>query len=154
MNLGSSFADNPGSGSNPANRFAFKRMLPNQKLQTVEALFAYVSEWERAIAERDANRLAEKNGIADAGMRNQFRSAFVLAKALRKEDDVEVAVFLSDDKLSGGEQILRFMAWPAIVGAMKAWDAWMEREHLVTPTGTRTPTDSELSDLEAQARGE
>jgi hypothetical protein len=77
MKLGDSFADNPGSGSNPANRFAFKRMLPNQKLQTVEALFAYVSEWERAIAERDANRLAEKNGIADAGMRNQFRSAFV-----------------------------------------------------------------------------
>lgn len=154
MQLGQNFADNPGSATNPANRIAFRRMLPNQKLQTVEALFAYVSEWERAMAERDADRLADKNGITDSGMRNQFRSAYVLAKALRKEDDVEVAVFLADDKLSGGEQILRFMAWPAIVRVMKLWDAWMEREHLVTPSGTRTPTDAELKDLESEARGE
>lgn len=154
MKLGDSFADNPGSEAGPANRFAFKKMLPNQKLLIVEALFAYVSEWDRALAERDANRLADKNGITDNAMRNQFRSAFVLAKALRKQDDVEVAVFLADDKLSGGEQILRFMAWPAIVGAMKQWDTWMEREHLVTPNGTRPPTDAELADLESQARGE
>jgi len=157
MNVGKNFAQDPASKTEPPGVFILRIInSAEQRLEDRPVRFAYLDEFERLVAVRDADAFSDKSKFVESASRSQVRRCFLLAQALRDGHDVDVRTFLSEAKASAGEVALRRMAYPAARDAMKAWSDWMEKEHLTNPqTGeTRPPNAEEQAEMEDEAAGE
>lgn len=160
MKLGTDFAQDPNSKTEPAGWACFKLIdKDRQELQEVRARFAYLDELERVLAIRDADKFSDDNKIIATGGRNDVRRCFLLAAALKTYSDIDVSFFQGEGKASAGEVALRKLGFAA---AAKLWDQyneWQVREFLTedeleAERQSRAPTAEEQQSLEQEAAGE
>lgn len=154
MNIGDGFANHPADPAHPARSVRLK-IMREQRLTEVSARWAYIDELRRFRLERDADIFSDSERITDGNARQSVRTAFVLSAVLRKEEDVDVQLILSEERRSAGAILLTRIAWPELVRLSKEYDEWMKAEHLTMENGrTRIPSADELQRLEEQATGE
>ena len=153
MKVDKGYLGNPGSDAEPAELVQVQTVV-NGAREVLEGRFAYLSEFEQSRAEAAGNAFALKNEMGnDRTLVGCCQRSFVLAAALRRADDPDVALFLGEKVASAGQIVMARLPRREAVRLYDGWWAWMEKEFPESRTGGG-PTEEEQEAAAEQAKGE
>lgn len=118
----------------------------------LDARFCYLSEFEVAEAQAESVRFARATFKLDplpGALLLRSERAFVLARALRQQDDIDVQLFKSQGKATPGEMALRQLPPQELERTFTAWWDWMDSEF--PEAGV---TKEQLDEMTEAAKGE